>query len=158
MYNNCGNRYFDDPYEMTYNLLNAIGLSIDGNGYVYDQDTRIHLLYQGKKIKASIDPNNPAYAGEGEITMDLIHDMKLANMILLYFIDKESNLGDLSIVSQFIEEVPNGKLTALGIKKTDGSSIITEYYTNKALKYIEAVFLLDGEKIYLHNFDSLEEG
>lgn len=146
---------FDDVYELTYNLLNSIGLSIDANGYLYDQDSRTHIQFHGCKIKASVTPNVPCYAGQGEVVFDILYNIRLVTVMLGYCIDKETKLNGFSCLSHFIEDIPGTRTTAITMKMTDGSYKTTKYYMNKCLKYIHAIFLVYDENVDLSNFDEV---
>ena len=160
MYFNNGCMMFDDVYDLTYNVLMSIGLDIR-NGYVFDQGNGSPLQFQGKMIKATVDPNIPCYAGQNDVTFDILNNMRLVITLLGYCIDKETALNGFSCLSHFIEEAPgpdpNNRLTALSIKMSDYSTRTTKYYYNKCLKYIHAIFLVYEDDVDLSNFDSMEE-
>ena len=46
-----GKMIFDDIYEMYFQLFAEIGLGINQNQYLYDQDSMIVLKYKDKYIK-----------------------------------------------------------------------------------------------------------
>ena len=150
-----GSIMYESVYEMTYELFNAIGLAIAEGGYVYDQDTRKPLQFMGRKLKATVDPNVPCYAGQGEVMFDIINNIRLATMMFGYCIDKETASGEFASVAQYIEDVPNTKLTAESIKMVDGSVRSSGYYINKCLKYVDAIFLIYDCNVDLHNFDTM---
>lgn len=150
---------YNDIYELMYELMNIIGLSIDNSGYIYDQDTSIRIEFQGRMIKCSIDPNNPCYAGQGEVMFDILGNVRLVTTLFGYCIDKETAMNpEFSSVSQFIEDEPSGlKMTSMSIKMADGSTRTTDFYYNKCLKFVHAIFLIYETLVDLHNFDTPEE-
>ena len=130
---------FDDIYELTYNLLNAIGLVINPNGYLYDTDSNI-----------------PCFAGQGEVVFDILNNVRLVTTMLGYVIDKETMLNGFSSLSHYIDDEPTTYRSALCIKMTDQTVKSTLYYTNKCLKYIHGIFLVYEDQfppICLNNFD-----
>lgn len=147
---------FDDIYELTYNLLNAIGLVINPNGYLYDTDSNTIVQFQGRNIKATIDPNIPCFAGQGEVVFDILNNVRLVTTMLGYVIDKETMLNGFSSLSHYIDDEPTTYRSALCIKMTDQTVKSTLYYTNKCLKYIHGIFLVYEDQfppICLNNFD-----
>lgn len=159
MFFNNGSMMFNDVGELTYNVLMAIGLDIK-NEYVFDQDNGEPIMFQGKMIKASVDSNNPCYAGQNDVTFDILTNVRLVTTLLGYCIDKETALNGFSCLSHFIEESqdedPANRSTALSIKMSDYSTKTTKYYYNKCLKYIHAIFLVYDDNVDLSNFDSIE--
>ena len=151
-----GALFFDNLGELTYNLLNTIGLSINSSGYVYDQDTKIVIQDAGRVIKASVDDNLPCYAGQGEVVLDVLGNIRLMTTLFGYAMDKATAYNEFSSISQYIEDLPGTKSTALCIKMTDGSVRQSRFYNNKCLKYVDAIFAIDDTMVDLSNFDSLE--
>ena len=151
-----GKIQYDTIEEMTYDLLNDIGLAINNSGYVYDQDNGIQIQFQGRKIKASIIEGHPCYAGQGEVVLDLLNNVRMVTTLLGYAIEKESATNGFDSVSQYIDDVPDTKLTSMNIKMRDGTSLPTEFYNNKCLKYVEARFLVYDDHVDLRNFDTQE--
>lgn len=148
---------FNDVYDLTYNLLNTIGLSINANGHIYDQDTKIVLDFHGSKLKATVNPNIPCFAGQGEVMFDILNNVRLVTTLLGYCIDKETAMNGFRSISNYLEENPETKQSALTIKMEDGSLRTTGYYENKCLKFINAIFLVYEDIVDLSNFDIKEE-
>ena len=147
---------FDDLGELTYNLLNTIGLSINSSGYIYDQDTKIVIQDAGRVIKASVDVNMPCYAGQGEVVFDILGNIRLMTTLFGYAMDKAAAYNGFDSISQYIEDLPGTKSTALCIKMTDGSIKHSGFYNNKCLKYVAAIFIIDDNLVDLSNFDTIE--
>lgn len=146
---------FENVYDLIYNLLNEIGLSIDSNGYVYDQDSGIHLEAQGKKIKASVRPDIPCYAGQGEVVFDPLNNTRQIHTLLGYAIDKEMATNpEFNCISHYITETPMDKPTSITLKMIDGSLLSTPFYNNRCLKFIGGIFLIYGYITDLSNFDT----
>lgn len=153
-----GAMQFTDVYELTYNLLNTIGLSINANGYIYDQDTKNILDFHGAKLKATVNPQIPCFAGQGEVMFDILNNVRLVTTLLGYTIDKETAMNGFQSVSNYIEDYPGTKRTAITIKMANGSLRTTGFYNNKCLKFIHAIFLVNEDNVDLSNFDSQQEG
>ena len=151
-----GTIQFNDLGELIYNLLNSIGLSINASGYIYDQDTKVVIQDAGRVIKASVDPNAPCYAGQGEVVFDILGNVRLMTTLFGYAMDKASVYNGFDSVSQFIDDIPGTKETALCIKMSDGTVKHSGFYVNKCLKYVAAIFLIDDTMVDLKNFDIAE--
>ena len=146
---------FDDFYEMYYHLFSTIGLSVDSNQYLYDQDTGNVLKFKDKAIKATVIPI-PIYAGKNDILFEPEKNYNLIVSILGYYIDKETALGDednIGFIAQYIEETPDKEKQRVVIKTKKGD-LVTSYYRNIYLSYIEAIFILNELIVDLSNFDS----
>lgn len=155
--NQFGVMRFDDIGELNYNLLNSIGLSINGSGYVYDQDTGIMIQDAGRLIKASIDPNSPCFAGQGEVVFDVINNIRLVTTLFGYALDKATAMEGFDSVSNYIDEWKDDpRATSICIKMADGSVKNSGYYFNKCLKFVAAIFSIDDTLVDLNNFDKAE--
>lgn len=150
-----GKMSFTDIYEMYYHLFTTIGLSINSNGYLYDQDTCELLKYKDCYIKATVHPV-PIYAGRHDIVFEPMKNYNLMVSMLGYFIDKESNSDDgdnIGFIAQYIEETPDREKQRV-VVKTHKGLFASQYYTNIYLGYIEVIFALSGNFIPdLSNFD-----
>ena len=101
-----GKMMFDDIYEMFYHLFTEIGLGINTDQYLYDQDTMTVLKYKDKWIKATVQPVE-IYAGKTDIVFDPARNYNLMTTLFGYFISKESNSpeGDrIKFNSQYIDD------------------------------------------------------
>lgn len=146
----------ENVYELNYAVLNAIGLSCP-NGYLVDQDTHLPLTMFDKRIKAMIDPSQPVYAGEGEMMIDLIHNLKLVTYLLGYYLEKKAAIENMPVLTQFTETILDSPMTALTVKFSPQSQITTDYFYNKCLKFVHMIFKIeDNMDIDLHNFDNEE--
>lgn len=155
---------FDDTYELTYNLFNEIGLSINQKGYVYDQDTGIELKYKDKYIKATFNIQ-PIYAGKNDIIFDPAHNFNLMVTLFGYYIDKCSANGEINFRSQYIEDMDNQKIDnhkvidgktkqRVVVQLVDGRKIPSAFYTNLYLGFVDCIFKLSNVMVDLSNLDN----
>ena len=147
-----------DPFSLTYDLFNEIGLGIAPDGNVFDRDTGIMLLINDKYIKASIDPEMPIYPGEYYTTFD-IYDMGIMDKIFGYYLDKETSMGNINVLSYWSEE-DKGKYAPSGLAlkhAEDGTVTYTDRYFCKALKYSAMIMTLAGYKVNLSGLDIIPE-
>ena len=89
MFINSNGFSFENVEELNYNLLNAVGLSTLPNGNIVDREIgNAQIKFDGKNMKANIDPNNIHYAGEGEIMLDVLSNLKMSIVLLGHLLDK----------------------------------------------------------------------
>lgn len=161
---------FDDIFDLNYNFLSEMSMSVNSNGVIYykDDDTgeTTILKSDGKDIIASIDPNNIHYAGPITVQFDILNDIVLVQHILGFYLQVCQNKG-MPFISYFPEEQTKTfkvkrnleidiKYTAETIKLSASNSITSHYYHNKCLKYIDLIFMLEGDIVDLSNFDQID--
>lgn len=150
-----GRTMFNDIYDLTYNLLKTIGLYLDVEGTVLDQETRTPLMFHGCRMKSTVRADTPCFAGQGEIIFDILSNVRLVTTLLGFTINREAEEG-FSVLSHYIDKESGTKRTALCIKTSDYNLYSTLYYNNKCLKFIDAMFMVTGENVDLSNFDISE--
>ena len=152
-----GVQIFDSIYELNYNLINAMELSLNGANQLYDDETGNILEAKGKRIKVSIDPKDEQYAGQGEVILDLLGDIRIVTVLLGFLIDKKQREENLPFTSYFPEEMVDEKTgdksSNLTIKFANNSFISTNFWKNKCLKFVELIFMLQEYRVDLRNFD-----
>ena len=160
-----GKMFFNDQREMYYELFLEIGLGINRDQYIYDQDTGIVLKFKEKHIKTNLNNNN-VYAGNNDIVFDPSTNFNLIVTLFGYYIEKEqTNDNDIGYIAQFTEEeagkvfIPKGeRFKQRLVIRTKNGDIYTSYFYNLYLAYIEAIFIISGNNNYdLSNFDILPE-
>lgn len=159
-----GKMFFNNLNEMYYELFLEIGLAINSDQYIYDQDTGIVLKYKDKYMKMSF--TNEVYSGRNDMVFDPTDNYHLIVTLLGYYIEKESAIGnDIGYIADYKEEEFKRGFYAKGerfrqrvVIRTNKGDIFTQYYYNLYLAYIEAIFLLSETYDYdLSNFDTLPE-
>lgn len=152
-----GSFQFNSMGEMYHNLFMMIGLGINGNQYLYDQDSGNILKFKDKYIKASIDDSMPLYAGMTDIVFEPARNYALTNNIVGYYIDKESNSEDgdrIGYISLGIEDKDVEWHSAIVQTKKKGT-IQTRFYRQAYLALLEVIFDLEGVKVDFTNLDEM---
>ena len=145
--------------ERDYNLFMVIGLAIDNEQHLYDQDNESKLNFKGKYIKASIN-DIPVYAGRNDIVFDPAKNYGIMATLLGYYLDKESNseYGDqIGFISQGNEDSPDREFHRMFIQTSKKGRIESDWFHNAYLGFLDCIFKLDGQNVDLHNFDIGEE-
>lgn len=151
-----GAMQFEDIFELTYELLNEMELEVKDNGYIFDPIQNSVLSFNGNMIKASINPMDIKYAGQGEIVLDILGNTKLVTNLFGHFLERKQAEG-MPFVSYFNEESGDEiKYSALTVKFNTANSVTTPSYHNRCLKFIHMIFTLEDQLVDLSNFDLLE--
>lgn len=154
--------------DLVFHLINEIGIGINTNGFIYDQDNGQEIYYQGKQIKASIDPRNPALENDLYGLFDPVFDGKFMAMMLGYYLKKSEAQGLIEPISmtEQIAEIPYyNYLNPIKTRKTrvvvlceNHREYNSNFYYQKGLKYSDMILRIGGNyNIDLSKFDSIPE-
>lgn len=163
IYDATGAMLFDDPFEMTYEVLNEMELEVRPDGSIYSPILHGLFFFNGLLIKASTDPNNIHYAGQGEIVLDLMNNVRIANMMFGHMIQKQQAEG-MPFASFIVEEKTieatkrneeDYKVSCLTIKYDPFNEDSTNFYRNKCLKFVHGIFLAGDTFVDLTNLDNV---
>lgn len=147
---------FVDLNDLILNYFYEMGMSIDKNGYLYDQDIGNNITFKGNMIKVSVN-GIPVYAGMNEIVFDPIHNYGLISTLFGTFLDKcqKSEEGDIlgGYIAHGIEDDKGSKKQRVCVKTLNRGEIASEYYNNVFLAYIDCTFRISGYDVNLTNFD-----
>ena len=153
--------------DLVFHLLNEIGLGINANGFVYDQDTEQEIYYNGKQIRASVDPRYPAIANDLYGLFDPVFDGKFMAMLLGYYLKKSEAQGELDPISVTEQIMETPSWSYLNPTKTRKTRVVvlcdnhqeyhSEYYYQKGLKFSDIILRIGGNHINLWRFDSVPE-
>lgn len=157
MYAPNGAIWFNNIYELYYDLFNEIGLNIGPNQYLYDQDTQTQIKFKDKYIKASID-GSPIYAGRNDIVFDPAKNYSLISRLFEYYLEKAQNSDDGDIiqgyVAHYIDDNPEKDKQRVVVKTIGRGEISSNYYYNIYLAYMDCIFKIAGYRLIdLSNFD-----
>ena len=148
---------YDTKEEMYYNLFLEMGLFVNQQGYLQDQDTGIVIRYKDKFIKVSLNPNIPVYTGKTDIEFDPKKNFNLMATLMGYYIDKrEHGEEPIGYISQGIYDKKEEMLHSVFIKSQTGL-YESDLYHNSYLGFIDCIFRMGGILTDLHPFDIIEE-
>lgn len=159
-YSILGEMSFDDQYELVYELLNELEYVLKHDGSIFDPFANSILSFNGMIIKASTNPNNIHYAGQGEIEFDILNNVRLTTTLFGHYLQKKEQDG-VKVVSTFTEEqnskvIEGAKISRLTIRTDINHDISSPYYHNKCLKFIWAMFAMEDTYVNLNNFEPPE--
>lgn len=120
-------------------LMREIGLDVDINMCIIDQDTGIQLEYNGKKM---------VYQGnrsKTSVPFDPLNNTKMMSHLFSYYTEKVQ-AEDGRYFSIFYQVKDSDTKSHLEIKEDNGNIIKSESYTNDTLKYADLIFKINGEE------------
>lgn len=151
-----GTSGFENMTDMFYDLFSEIGLGINSQQYLYDQDTQIVLMFRDKYIKASIT-GQPLYAGRNDIVFEPQKNYTLMTRLFEYYLDKcqNSDDGDMlqGYIAHYIDDNETKEKQRVVVKTMGRGEISSNYYYNIYLAYIDCLFKIAGYNVDLNNFD-----
>jgi hypothetical protein len=151
--------------ELTYNLLNAMGMAVLPNGTVIDTDAGGAIVQvSGRSIKATINDYDIKYPGATEVALEPLTNSKLLTSLLGRVLDKfkEEHDGAIEAIAYFPEEtVPdikdsNPKKVRMGVKWSNNTVTYSNFFYNRCLAIIELIFIIAEMNVDLNNFDIIE--
>ena len=132
-------------------VMEEIGLTINSQNKVIDQDTRTQIKFKDKNVKYS--SQNAVTLGHSDMLFDPVSDRGLMTSLFGYYADKLEEEGECS-VSIFYEKQDDDGKTYLE-SKTDKGVITSKAYHNSNLTYIDTIKQLNGESnVDLSDYDT----
>ncbi len=153
-----GSVKFTDINDLMINYLSEMGLSVDNNQYLYDQDNGNILQYKEKNIKVSIN-GIPAYAGHNDIVFDPFHNYGIVNTLFGLYIDRcqDTDDGDIlqGYISHGVEDYPSRDMDRqrVVVKTIGRGEITSNYYKAVFLAFADCTFKVGGYNVDLREFD-----
>lgn len=146
-----GRNRFSSEGELYYHLIIEMGLAIDRNQHVYDEDTGSILMWKDKYIKCSVD-DKPLYASKDEAIFSLNESLKLMLNVFSYYVTKISSSEDINmvIIAHYTDIDKDKNKTRLFVKydAKDGSVVgqilTSEWFSDPWLAYADMIFKLNG--------------
>ena len=151
-----GTVVFDNIFDMYYDMFSEIGLGINSQQYLYDQDTQIVIQFKEKYIKASIN-DQPVYAGRNDIVFEPAKNYTLMTRLFEYYLDKCQNSDDgdqlQGYIAHYIDDDEAKEKQRVVVKTAGRGEISSQFYFNVYLAYIDCLFKIAGYNADLSNFD-----
>lgn len=144
--------------ELVNKLMQEIGLDIDNNNYIIDQDNGNQIKFNGKNLKYNSDQNNNR-RNSNEILFNPIENPKLMNNLFSYYTDK-INQEDGRYVNIYypLDSGDNSGKGKIELKEDTNDTLQSNNYYNDCLKYADLIFQLGGDtNVDLTEYDSDEK-
>lgn len=134
-------------------IMTEIGLTVDDQSRVMDQDTREYLRFNSKNLKYS--SQNQVTLGNKDMQFDPVSNRAVMGNLFDYYANKLSEEGE-AYVSMYSERIHDDK-TSLEVK-VDDKVITTKPYYNDSLKFVDAIQQLNGATdVDLSEYDKKKE-
>lgn len=122
---------FENIWDLYYDLFSEIGLGINSQQYLYDQDTQTTIMFKDKYIKASIN-GQPVYAGRNDVVFEPNKNYTLMARLFEYYLDKcqHSDDGDLlcGYIAHYIDDDATKEKQAVVVKTQGRGLIQSDFY------------------------------
>ena len=160
-----GKTMFSSKGELYYHLLLEMGLGINNQQHIYDQNTEDVLAWKDKYIKCAID-DQPIYAGKDEVIFSIDENFNLMTNMFAHFLDtlEKDEDSNITVVAHFVTYVEEQNKSYMTIKYNTKDGMLTNqiitgpFFSDPWLCYIDAIFRLNGNNGFdLSNFDQERE-
>lgn len=118
-------------------IMEEIGLEIDSNNRIIDQDTGAAIAIKGMPVIA------PGCYSRGGMEFDPYNNRKLMQGLFGYFLDKVSDESDVDVRTYYDVEDGNNK-GHLECVMSDDTKLVSKSYNRDALKCIDIMSQLNG--------------
>lgn len=137
--------------ELTEKLMQEIGLEIDSNHCIVDQDNGSRLQFNGKNLKYIEDGIR---TGRNDLEFNPVENSKLMNHLFSYYTNKIHQEDGRYINIYYPVECAENK-GFIELKDGDNNIMRSGEYYNDSLKYADLIFQLNGEEdVDLSEYDS----
>lgn len=122
-------------------IMNEIGLDLNYEGYILDQDTNEVIFVDGKLLKYSFETPVPVNKNI-EMYFDPINNLHLMSILFSYYLKKLEIYEDVYFSVYF--SVKNELFQHAIVAKNEGHTIQTNFYNNITLAYAEMISIVTG--------------
>lgn len=139
-------------------IMEDIGLTVDPNNKIMDQDTRQELKYKDKSMRYS--SQNSVVLTQADMAFDPASNKSLMNNLFDHYLTKIEDEDGTYVPIYYEERNPDGQGTGLIAKiHREGSAteevLKTQYYNNDSLKYVEMIRQInESSNTNLSEYDS----
>ena len=139
-----------DKIRATQILMHEIGLDVDKENNIVDQDNGQPIHFNGKELKYNLGEKK-IHMGRNDIGFNPIDDTKIMSHLFSFYLNKKQEEDGTYFPVFFAVNNSEGK-TALQLKGE--TSIKSEYFKNESLKYMDAILRINGtEDLNLSSID-----
>lgn len=140
----------NESVNVTRKFLIALGMELQpSTNTLVDQETKSPIYFEGKIVKANNDPDKALYISDYDVKLDPLDPKctKIVERLFGKFLDDNSS-SDMQnipeVLAYFFDKNEEDRLYRLNIKYEDGTKWVGNWYLNKILCYLEAIFSIDG--------------
>ncbi len=140
----------NESVNVTRKFLIALGMELQpSTNTLVDQETKSPIYFEGKIVKANNDPDKALYISDYDVKLDPLDPKctKIVERLFGKFLDDNSSSEMQNIpevLAYFFDKNEEDRLYRLNIKYEDGTKWVGNWFLNKILCYLEAIFSIDG--------------
>ena len=131
-----------DKVRITQIIMHEIGLDVDKNNNIVDQDNGQPIHFNGKELKYNLGEKK-LRIGRNDVEFDPIENTKIMSHLFSYYLDKKNEEDGTYFPVYFSVSNPDGK-SSLEIK--GDNTFKSKYYKNESLKYADAILRINGNE------------
>lgn len=140
--------------ELEYQLLMEMGLGVDSNFNLIDQDFGTQIFFNSKNVKVIVNGVQPQLNMKTDILFDPLNNVQLMRNLFQYYIKKLESEGTVFTVYYPVQGHIQGQ-AKVEIKDTQLMPYSSKYYFNECLRYIDLIMVLnEDENVDLTMFDA----
>lgn len=140
--------------DLEYQLLLEMGLGVDSNFNLIDQDFGTQIFFNAKNVKVIVNGVQPQLNKRTDILFDPINNVQLMRNLFQYYIKKLETEGSVFTVYYPVQGSTPGQ-AKVEIKDTQLIPYSSKYYFNECLRYIDLIMVLnEDENVDLSMFDA----
>lgn len=141
--------------ELTVKIMQDIGLEIDRNNNVIDQDTGVQLQFKGKNVK--FNACSPVSISKGDVLLDPVENPTMMSQLFSHFTNKLDDEDGRYISIVYSSNTDKNGKGYVECKEGSNTLRSDEYYRD-SLKYASLIMKLNGdEAVPLNELDSKPE-
>ena len=140
----------NDSLEFGDLTLRELGLEIDQNNYIVDQDTGNLLMFKDKKIKYNTDM--VFRLNKDEISYDPLNNSRLMNHLFSYYASKLADEDSVYIGSYFNIPIKESDKSIMKVK-TDTNIIKSEPYFNESVRIMDVICKINDSGTDVSKYD-----
>ena len=140
----------NESVNVTRKFLIALGMELQpSTNTLVDQETKSPIYFEGKIVKANNDPDKALYISDYDVKLDPLDPKctKIVERLFGKFLD-DNSFPDMQnipeVLAYFFDKNEEDRLYRLNIKYEDGTKWVGNWFLNKILCYLEAIFSIDG--------------
>lgn len=141
---------FDDREiaRVTRDVLIALGIEVQkANNLLFYQDSKSPIFFESHPVKANTNPDLALFTDKDDVRFNPVDPRctKLMERFFGKFLDDNAEEGNIAnaLTYYFDKDKDDGKYK-LTIKFDDGTQYEGNWYINKVICFLEAIFQIDG--------------
>lgn len=125
-------------------ILENVGLYVDDDGYIYDNDLMHKVLVRGKVL---VDKPDDEINYRYEMKFDPVGNPSLMDKLFKYYLNKDSNDTGVDVKMISYGPTKRGARSYLEVVKEDNTKYNSGYYYNDCIKFASIILKMNNDFI-----------